>query len=196
MKRPLGEGAAALSGLPMESRIAPLGTVNCIACSSVGARPRPNLPRRQQIRLLTRLNRLTEANPIEAFSERTSPVHTELVAILHELTSPPVVVDAGLTAAWSAGSIAACIATTQAPDRGGASYRSARRCKLRGAGIGQRNFWTRPPAALWRKRTSAGRQGRTGPTLMTRPGQGRQHLLAVQQGPCIYPQARILRKIV
>lgn len=40
-------------------------------------------------RLLTRLNRLTEANPIEAFSERTSPAHTELVAILHELASPP-----------------------------------------------------------------------------------------------------------
>ena len=47
------------------------------------------LTRRQRIRLLTRLNQLTEANPIEAFSERTSPVHTELVAILHELASPP-----------------------------------------------------------------------------------------------------------
>ena len=47
------------------------------------------LTRRQRIRLLTRLNRLTEANPIETFSERTSPVHTELVAILHELASPP-----------------------------------------------------------------------------------------------------------
>jgi hypothetical protein len=47
------------------------------------------LTRRQRIRLLTRLNRLTEANPIEAFSEQTSPVHTELVAILHELASPP-----------------------------------------------------------------------------------------------------------
>lgn len=47
------------------------------------------LTRRQRIRLLTRLNRLTEANPIEAFSERTSPAHTELVAILHELASPP-----------------------------------------------------------------------------------------------------------
>jgi hypothetical protein len=48
------------------------------------------LTRRQRIRLLTRLNRLTEANPIEAFSDRTSPVHAELVAILHELASPPV----------------------------------------------------------------------------------------------------------
>jgi hypothetical protein len=47
------------------------------------------LARRQRIRLLTRLNRLTEANPIEAFSERGSPVHTELVEILHELASPP-----------------------------------------------------------------------------------------------------------
>jgi hypothetical protein len=49
------------------------------------------LTRRQRIRLLTRLNRLTEANPIEAFSDRTSPVHEELVAILHELASPPAV---------------------------------------------------------------------------------------------------------
>jgi hypothetical protein len=47
------------------------------------------LTRRQRIRLLTRLNRLTEANPIEAFSDRTSPVHSELVAILHQLASPP-----------------------------------------------------------------------------------------------------------
>ena len=47
------------------------------------------LTRRQRIRLLTRLNQLTEANPIEAFSDRTSPVHAELVAILHELASPP-----------------------------------------------------------------------------------------------------------
>jgi len=48
------------------------------------------LTRRQRIRLLTRLNRLTEANPIEAFSERGSPAHTELVDILHQLASPPV----------------------------------------------------------------------------------------------------------
>jgi hypothetical protein len=47
------------------------------------------LTRRQRIRLLTRLNRLTEANPIEAFSDRTSTVHKELVAILHQLASPP-----------------------------------------------------------------------------------------------------------
>jgi hypothetical protein len=48
------------------------------------------LTRRQRIRLLTRLNRLTEANPIESFSTRGSPAHTELVDILHRLTSPPV----------------------------------------------------------------------------------------------------------
>jgi hypothetical protein len=49
------------------------------------------LTRRQRIRLLTRLNRLTEANPIEAFSERGSLAHAELVDILHQLASPPVV---------------------------------------------------------------------------------------------------------
>lgn len=49
------------------------------------------LTRRQRIRLLTRLNRLTEANPIEAFSERGSPAHSELIDILHRLASPPVV---------------------------------------------------------------------------------------------------------
>ena len=48
------------------------------------------LTRRQRIRLLTRLNRLTEANSIEAFSERGSLAHTELVDILHQLASPPV----------------------------------------------------------------------------------------------------------
>ena len=47
------------------------------------------LTRRQRIRLLTRLNRLAEANPIEAFSDRTSPVHDELVAILDKLALPP-----------------------------------------------------------------------------------------------------------
>ena len=48
------------------------------------------LTRRQRIRLLTRLNRLTEANPIESFSARGSPAHTELVDILRQLASPPV----------------------------------------------------------------------------------------------------------
>jgi hypothetical protein len=48
------------------------------------------LTRRQRIRLLTRLNRLTEATPIEVFSERASPAHAELVDILRQLASPPV----------------------------------------------------------------------------------------------------------
>jgi hypothetical protein len=47
------------------------------------------LTRRQRMRLLTELNRLTEANPIEAFSERGSPAPVELVEILHKLASPP-----------------------------------------------------------------------------------------------------------
>jgi len=46
------------------------------------------LTRRQRIRLLTRLNRLTESNPIEAFSERGSPAHAELVDILRQLALP------------------------------------------------------------------------------------------------------------
>jgi len=48
------------------------------------------LTRRQRIRLLTRLNRLTEANSVEAISDRSSPAHAELVGILHQLASPPV----------------------------------------------------------------------------------------------------------
>jgi hypothetical protein len=48
------------------------------------------LTRRQRIRLLTRLNRLTEANSVEAISERNSPAHAELVDILRQLASPPV----------------------------------------------------------------------------------------------------------
>jgi len=47
------------------------------------------LTRRRRIRLLVRLNRLTEANSIEAISERGSPAHSELVEILRELASPP-----------------------------------------------------------------------------------------------------------
>jgi len=48
------------------------------------------LTRRRRIRLLTQLNRLTEANSIEAISERGSPPYNELVHILRELASPPV----------------------------------------------------------------------------------------------------------
>ncbi len=43
------------------------------------------LTRRQRIRLLTELNRLTKANPVEVISERGSPAHTELLAILRQL---------------------------------------------------------------------------------------------------------------
>ena len=49
--------------------------------------------RRQRIRLLVRLNRLTRANPVEVISEKGSPAHEELVGILHQLaarTAPPV----------------------------------------------------------------------------------------------------------
>ena len=49
------------------------------------------LTRRRRIRLLIDLNRLTEASSIEAISERGSPPHTKLVAILHELAPPPLV---------------------------------------------------------------------------------------------------------
>jgi len=47
------------------------------------------LTRRQRIRLLTRLNRLTEATPVEVISERGSPAHAELVGILRELAARP-----------------------------------------------------------------------------------------------------------
>jgi magnesium-transporting ATPase (P-type) len=49
------------------------------------------LTRRQRIRLLTRLNRLTEANPIESFSSPGSPAHAELIDILHRLAAAPIV---------------------------------------------------------------------------------------------------------
>ena len=49
------------------------------------------LTRRRRIRLLIELNRLTEANSIEAISERGSPPYTALIGILDELASPPLV---------------------------------------------------------------------------------------------------------
>src|SRR5271166_3703803 len=49
------------------------------------------LTRRQRIRLLTRLNRVTEANPIEAFSELGSPAHSEADRHFTALASRPVV---------------------------------------------------------------------------------------------------------
>src|SRR3954470_8707609 len=48
------------------------------------------LTRRQRIRLLTQLNRLSEANPIEAFIDRDSPARAELIEIMHQLASPLV----------------------------------------------------------------------------------------------------------
>src|SRR4029450_3269464 len=47
------------------------------------------LTRRQRIRLLTRLNRLTEANSVEVISERGAPAHTELVGILRDVAAQP-----------------------------------------------------------------------------------------------------------
>ena len=46
------------------------------------------LTRRQRIRLLTRLSRLTEANSIEAFSDPRSAAHAELVQIIRALAAP------------------------------------------------------------------------------------------------------------
>jgi len=48
------------------------------------------LTRRQRIRLLVRLNRLTEANPVDVISEQGSPAHTELVGILRQLAARPL----------------------------------------------------------------------------------------------------------
>lgn len=48
-------------------------------------RTQAKLTRRSRIRLLVRLNRLTESNPIAAMSERGSPAHEELVSILRAL---------------------------------------------------------------------------------------------------------------
>jgi hypothetical protein len=47
------------------------------------------LTRRQRIRHLTRLNRLTQAVPVEVISAPGSPAHTELVGILRELAARP-----------------------------------------------------------------------------------------------------------
>ncbi len=47
------------------------------------------LTRRQRIRLLTRLNRLTEANSVEVISEKGSPALMALIGILHALAARP-----------------------------------------------------------------------------------------------------------
>jgi hypothetical protein len=49
------------------------------------------LTRRQRIRLLTRLNRLTQANPVEVISEKGSTANAELIGILHQLAARPSV---------------------------------------------------------------------------------------------------------
>ncbi len=49
------------------------------------------LTRRQRIRLLTRLSRLTEANPIEVFKDPRTAAHAELIAIVRALATPPAV---------------------------------------------------------------------------------------------------------
>lgn len=46
------------------------------------------LTRRERIRLLVRLNRLTEASPVDVMADRSTPEHQELLAILHKLASP------------------------------------------------------------------------------------------------------------
>ena len=61
-----------------------------LARSRAGDLSEAKLTRRQRIRLLTRLNRLTKSNPIEAFSERGSSAHAELVDVLRQLASPVV----------------------------------------------------------------------------------------------------------
>ena len=61
-----------------------------LARSRAGDSSEAKLTRRQRIRLLTRLNRLTKSNPIEAFSERGSSAHAELVDVLRQLASPVV----------------------------------------------------------------------------------------------------------
>ena len=47
------------------------------------------LTRRQRIRLLARLSRLTEANALQAFSDPGTAAHAELVEIVRALAAPP-----------------------------------------------------------------------------------------------------------
>jgi len=48
------------------------------------------LTRRQRIRLLTRLSRLTETHDLAEFKDASTPAHAELVEIVTRLASPPV----------------------------------------------------------------------------------------------------------
>jgi len=47
------------------------------------------LTRRQRIRLLTRLSRLTEAHDVAEFKDAATPAHAELVEIVTRLATPP-----------------------------------------------------------------------------------------------------------
>jgi uncharacterized membrane protein YhdT len=47
------------------------------------------LTRRQRIRLLTRLSRLTEAHDIAEFKDASTPAHADLVEIITRLATPP-----------------------------------------------------------------------------------------------------------
>ena len=47
------------------------------------------LTRRQRIRLLTRLSRLTEAHDLAEFRDASTPAHAELVEIITHLAAPP-----------------------------------------------------------------------------------------------------------
>lgn len=58
------------------------------------------LTRRNRIRLLVRLNRLTENNPISAMSEKGSPANDELVRILQSLARSSDMAHADTTG-WS-----------------------------------------------------------------------------------------------
>jgi hypothetical protein len=48
------------------------------------------LTRRQRIRLLVRLNRLTQANSVDVVAEKGSAAHAELVGILRQLAKPGI----------------------------------------------------------------------------------------------------------
>ncbi len=54
------------------------------------------LTRRQRIRLLVRLNRLTMANPVEVISESGSSAHSELVEILRQLAARQIIRPGGI----------------------------------------------------------------------------------------------------
>jgi hypothetical protein len=62
---------------------------NSIDCFFHWRSTEAKLTRHERIRLLVRLNRLTEANSVEVIADRSTLEHQELKAILHKLASPP-----------------------------------------------------------------------------------------------------------